>query len=320
MAKNGRSFNYVRRSQDDVRARAIARGGNYDDFIKSQYKKYKVRDGKNVVRILPPTWEKAKHYGFDIFVNYGIGADNQAYLSLSKMRGEADPLAEAYREAQREDNEKVAKALAPRQRILMWVIDRQADEEGPQLWAAPFTFDKALANISMDEDTKEIVYIDDPDEGCDVRFHKEGSGLMTNYDASKMRLLKPSPLHEDATQAEEWLAYVTENPISECLQFYSYDHIAQVFNGHVRTDDDDSAGKTKASKRGLERRNTGDDEVEETQKTKTRPAPHQESAALAGRESDDDTEVAEPPKSTSVGASIRERLRQSRQQKPWDDD
>jgi hypothetical protein len=85
MAKSERSFVYRKRSGEDVKQRANMRGGNFDSFIKPQYKLYKVKDGKNLIRILPPTWEGAKHYGFDLFVNYNIGADNQSYLSLSKM-------------------------------------------------------------------------------------------------------------------------------------------------------------------------------------------------------------------------------------------
>ncbi len=88
-------FQYARRTVDDVKERANKRGGNFDSIYKSSFKVYKVREGKNMLRILPPTWEKPKHYGFDIWVNYGIGADNQSYLSLSKMKNQKDPIAEA---------------------------------------------------------------------------------------------------------------------------------------------------------------------------------------------------------------------------------
>src|SRR5882672_7315340 len=135
---NNRRFTYTQRTKEDIKERANSRGGSFDSFIKPQYKMYKVREGKNVVRILPPTWEKPKHYGFDIWVNYGIGADNQSYLSLSKMKNQKDPIAEARTVASREGDDNLARALQARQRILMWVIDRQAEDEGPQLWAAAF--------------------------------------------------------------------------------------------------------------------------------------------------------------------------------------
>src|SRR5882672_4625206 len=226
MAKNTRSFKYQRRSTDDVKERANAKGGNFDTFVKPQFKRYKIKEGKNLIRILPPTWDKAKHYGYDIHVNYSIGIDNQSYLSLSEMKGEKDPLEEARREAQRDGDEKLAKALRPQRRILMWIIDRLDEDEGPQLMDAPFTLDKSIANMSLDEDTKDVIYIDDPEEGCDLRFYREGTGLTTKYDASRMKLLKTAPISEDEKQQQEWLDYITENPVPDCLQYYDYDHIS----------------------------------------------------------------------------------------------
>lgn len=229
-------FVYQRRSKEDIKKRATSKGGGFDSYIKPEYKMYKIRDGKNLIRILPPTFKGATHYGYDIYVNFGIGVDNQAYLSLSKMKGERDPIAEARKQAEREGNEELVKSLNPTYRVLMWVIDRQAEEEGPQLWAAPFSVDKSIANLCFDEDTKEILYIDEPETGNDLRFYREGEGLKTRYDASKMKLLGSTPLHEDDDIKGEWLDYVTDNPLPDTLNFYSYDHISAVFNGSAPED------------------------------------------------------------------------------------
>lgn len=274
MAKaSKRAFNYQKRTVNDVQGRANARGGDFDTIFKSKYKVYKVKDGKNLLRILPPTWDKAKHYGYDIWVNYGIGPDNQSYLSLSKMLKEKDPLADARRAADKEGDEDVTKALQPRQRIVMWVIDRDNEDEGPQLWGCPVTVDKDLANISVDEDTNEVVLIDSPDEGTDFRFHREGKGLKTKYPAAKMRLMKPSTLHDDPEVEKQWLDYVQDNPIPECLQYYDYKHIADAFGGSVRTDsdDDDRPAKAKASR-------SRDEEEDEAPPPRRRAAPRDEPA------------------------------------------
>lgn len=275
-----RSFKYQERSREDVKARANQRGGGFDSFIKQEYKLYKVRDGKNLIRILPPTWEGARHYGYDVFVNYNIGVDNQSYLSLAKMKNERDPLAEARREAEKEGDEEAAKALRPTQRILMWVIDRMDEDEGPMLWSAPITVDKAIANISIDEDTKEVVQIDEPNEGCDLRFHREGQGLKTKYDASKMRLMKPSPLHEDEKLQEEWLEYIQENPLPDVLNYYDYEHIAGVFNGGGSSKKDDDEDEDEAPKRT--RRKVADDDEDEDEK------PASKSKRKAAADDDDD--------------------------------
>lgn len=250
-SESKRSFRYERPSREDVKARANMRGGGFDNFIKPEFKRYKVRDGKNLVRILPPTWPKYKHYGYDIWVNYGIGADNQSYLSLSKMDqegGDKDPLVEARREAQREGDEKTAKALAPRQRVLVWIIDRNEEDEGPQLWDIPFSVDKDFVNLCLDEDTKEVSYPEDPEEGHDLRFVKEGQGMLTKYPASRMKMLAPSPLHEDPDIQQEWLDYVQENPVPDCLQFYTAEQIGAAFDGTVRTADEDADEKPAAKR------------------------------------------------------------------------
>ena len=290
MAKSEkRRFTYEKRSREEVKARANMRGGGFDSFIKSEYKRYKVKDGKNMIRILPATWEKPKHYGYDIWLNYGIGADNQTYLSLSKMDHEdadKDPLVEARREAQRENDEKTAKALQPRQRVLVWVIDRNEEDEGPMLWDIPFSVDKDFINLCLDEDTKEVSYPDDPKDGHDIRFYKEGTGVGTKYPASRMKLMETAPLHEDADVEGEWLDYVQENPIPDCLQYYTAEQISAAFDGSVRTADDDEDKPKKRSRddddedeKPAKRKSRADDDEDEKPKRRAREEPEDEDEA-----------------------------------------
>lgn len=314
MAK-ARGFTYNKRSREDLQERANARSGNFDSIFKDKYNVYKVRDGKNLIRILPPTWDKAKHYGYDIWVNYKIGADKQSYLSLSQMLNEKDPLDEARREAEREGKKDFAKALKPRKRVLLWLIDRNDEDEGPQLWAAPFSFDKDLANLSFDEDTKDMVLIDDPDEGRDVRFYKEGQGLNTEYPSSKIRLLNAAPIHTDEGLQNEWLQYIQDNPLPDCLQFYDYDHIANAFDGNVMVDDEDEAPKPKAKPAAA----PVDDDNEEPPfeadppKAKARPRvvddePEQPPRRRVAKPDPEDEDEEPETVATKPTQSIRERL------------
>lgn len=317
----GRSFRYQARSRDDLRERATQKSGNFDTIIKPKYKTFKPRDGKNLIRVLPPTWKDAKHYGYDIWVNYNVGVDNQSYLSLSEMKNEQDPLAEARRKAEKEQDKEFADQLKPKKRIVMWVVDRMAEDEGPLLWASPWTLDKDLANISFDEDTKEVVFIDDPENGCDVRFYKEGTGRNTTYDASKMRIMKPSVLHEDQAVEKDWLDFIQDNQVPDCLQFYDYDHIAAVFGGQSSKPKDEDEDKPQprtrpaprdeevnektgeiTERRGRSRVDPEDDE------TPVRPAPRR---AVAPADEDED----------KPASSIRDRLRARRTQEvPSDED
>jgi hypothetical protein len=231
-----RKFQYQKRNAETVKQRANQRGGDFDNIFKGNVKLFKPREGKNLIRILPPTWENAEHYGYEVFINYSIGVDDQAYLSLSKMLGKPDPLAEARKQAEREGDKKTADSLIPSKRVLMYVIDRNAEEEGVQLWSAPWTVDKTFCNLSFDEDTREVIMVDDPEQGCDIRFYKEGTGLGTKYPAEKAKLMKPSMLHEDEAVAEEWLQYVQDNPLPSICNYYDYEHIASAYEGHVVKD------------------------------------------------------------------------------------
>jgi hypothetical protein len=292
--KEERGFHYQKRGKDALKERANMKGGNFDSIFKPKFKQWKPKDGKNIIRVLPPTWDKAKHYGLDIHVNYGIGADNQSYLSLSRHDKGADPIAEARREAQADGNKELAKKLSPNQRILYWIIDRNEEDEGPLLWAAPFTFDKSLCNLCIDEDTKEVMYIDDPENGCDVRFYKEGTGLKTTYDPSKMKVLKAGPAHDDEGLQTEWLDYISENTLPEVLNFYEYDHIKAVFDGggpaKSEDDDDDEETNTKT------RRTRADDEDEKPVRRGARKEADEDdetpsrrrAAAINGNDDDED--------------------------------
>ena len=273
--KKEAGFQYQKRTREDLKERANMKGGNFDSIFKPKYKVWKPKEGKNLIRILPPSWKDARHYGLDIFVNYSIGADNQSYLSLSKHGLGADPLAEARREALAEGEKELAKKLNPSQRILYWMIDRNDEDEGPLLWAAPFTFDKALSNLCIDEDTKDVIFIDDPADGRDVRFYREGTMLNTNYDASKMKILGPSNIHEDEGLENEWLDYIAENSLPDVLNFYPYEHIKATFDGKIggrgeETDDEPKSGESPGRQHVAHRRSDPPDENDPSPRSHSR--------------------------------------------------
>jgi hypothetical protein len=274
------------------------KGGNFDTIFKSKFKQWKPKDGKNRIRILPPTWKGAKHYGYDIFVNYNIGPDNQSYLSLSKHNLGADPIAEARREAQADGDKDFAKKLNPNQRILYWIIDRSDEDEGPLLWAAPFTFDKALSNLCIDEDTKDVMFIDDPKTGRDVRFYKEGTGLLTKYDPSKMKVLPEGPTHDDADIEQDWLDFVADNPLPEVLNFYNYDHINAAFAGQAGRDNDEDEGEGKSNTK--RKRADADDDADEKprsrqQSRRSDPEDEDEKPKARSRKAEPDEDEDEKP-------------------------
>lgn len=225
-----KKFVYKPRSEDTYK-KLLKGNDKFDKYLKEGIQTLSLKEpGKYRLRVLPPMWDDADHYGYDIYLNYGIGPDNQSYLSLSKMGKGKDFLAEERIKASNEGRDVDAKALEPSARRLIWVIDRKHENEGPKLWSCPIGVDKEFINLAVDEESGAILKVDDPYEGYDISFTKEGTGITTKYPGKSISRT-PSPLCTDEKQQDAWLDYVNENRIPDLLQFYSYDHIKAVFTG-----------------------------------------------------------------------------------------
>lgn len=271
--RRGGRFEYRQRDASSARKRAESSGKDYDRYLQDVADAYVVNDGDNVVRILPPTWDDAEHYGHDIYVHYEIGPDKGTYLCLNKMKGEKCPICEERKRAQNEGDEEYAKKLEPKKRVLVYVIDRNKEKEGIKVWAMPWTLDRDIVKVSVDKRTGEVLPIDHPDDGYDVMFERTGKGPRTEYVGVSIDR-KSIPLDNDKA-----LDFAQEHPLPTLLKFYPYDHIASVFDGgsppaggrdRRRDDDDDDdrrgPGSSRSDRggrdrddRGAGRRGDGDD-------------------------------------------------------------
>lgn len=228
--KKRSKFNYTGRTREQVEQAARGTSRVSDPMFTKQFELFRPRDGKNRIRVLPPTFDGYEDFGLPIWVNYGVGPDNGAYLSLHNMRGLPDPIYEERQKANAEGDDEYAKSLAPRKRMLCWVIDRKAEDVGPQLWPMPASIAKNINQLSIDDASNAVVCHEHPDEGYDIEFMKEGQGKLTRYTGEAISRYQ-SPLSDDPELYDAWMQYVRENPLDEILKFYSYDHIAQVFGG-----------------------------------------------------------------------------------------
>ncbi len=87
------AFQYRKRSADEVEKRANQQGGDFLSLFKSEYKQYKVKKGDNFIRILPPTWEDAEHYGLDVHVHYSVGPQRETVICMNKTFDKSAPSA-----------------------------------------------------------------------------------------------------------------------------------------------------------------------------------------------------------------------------------
>ena len=308
-------FAFHKRPLEDLRKRQNQSGGNRDSWLKDSVKVWVPPVGKSRIRFLPPTWEDATHFGQDVYVHYGIGTDRSSYVCLDPKKNEfldSDsgpcPLCAARQKHQTKGNEELAQALAPNKRVCAWMIHRDRESDGPQLWPMPYTIDKDIASQCQDDETKEVIYVDDPDKGYDIILNREGMQQKTKYQA---RLGKECPLSRDDDLYDEWLEYVTDNPVPEMIVVAEPDHMEDALAGGVQLRGDDRS-----------RRRRSDDEDEEEEKPRRRSRSgvddeDEEEEALRGpsrrrRPTDDEDDEDEEP--------AKPRSRSRRQQEEEDDD
>ena len=232
-------FQYQQRGREDWKSRATQKTGLFDPIFFDEFAAFLPKEGNHTIRFLPPTWKEPKHYGLDIFVHYGIGPDNQSYL-CAKAMGKGDcPICEERKLAERANDAEYMKELGATKRCLVWIINRAEEADGPVLWSVPVTLDKEICRLAEDRHTGRYLNLDDPEEGYDVDFTREGSGRKTKYVAVQVAR-RDSPLCRDVESMEEWLAYVEKHPLPTVLQFFEPDYIAGMFAGaEERQEDND---------------------------------------------------------------------------------
>lgn len=235
--EKSRRFTYQSRDADAVKKRSDQGGRDFDSYIRDDIKMYKPKAGDNIIRILPPTWDDAQHFGTDIWLHYGVGAEEQTYLCLNKMKGEACPMCEEREKAQAKGDQEYADSLKPNKRVLVYLIDRDEEKEGPYVWSMPWTIDRDICKLVVDKRTGELLPIDHPEEGYDIEFERKGTAQRTEYLGLAVAR-RPSPLGDD-----DWLDVIADAPLPDLLQYFEYDHIAKVFGtagGRMRGQKDDA--------------------------------------------------------------------------------
>lgn len=261
MARDKERYKYRGPSNETVKQRAVQSTGAFDHYLNTKFLRFKPNDGDNELRILPRTWDDIEHWGdnwgIEIWVHSFIGPDNSNFLCLNKMKGEACPLCDERHEVAQEDEEAGA-SLKPGKRTLIWLIDKDDADQGPQLWAMPVGVEKDIQKRSQNKKTGAIVQISHPDDGYDVSFTKEGAGKRTKYIAIDISR-EESPLSENQKLQDKWLDFIEENPLPDTLVYYDADYMKAVYMGkksrkeEVEDDDDKRGKKTKPGKRGKEK-------------------------------------------------------------------
>lgn len=227
------------RTEEDLDQQA--RSSAFDSIFNSQVKVFKPREGENCVRILPPGWNDIQRWGkfwsISTFVHYDVGPDNGSYLCLDKMLGKPCPVCDARREAERGGDDDEAKELRPVEAPVAYVIDRENERLGPQIWRMPQSKVKVeIVLRSKDKQSGRPLLIDSPgpphtkEMGYDIVFFRSGKDKKTSYTGVDI-LRQGTPLHDDPDIQQDWLDYIVDHPVPDQLVYYSAEHIENVLYG-----------------------------------------------------------------------------------------
>ena len=236
-----RRYDYTPASYEDTVDRAERRGSMFDSLLKDA-KIYKSKQGANLLRILPQGWKSDKnHYGLTVWIHGDVGPDDRRYLCLrenpSSPYKRCPICEELYRLGSRATPEDKAQ-LRPKPNVMFYVIDRDNERDGVQVWMTSPKSDTELAAQSTNRRTKAAIDVVNPDKGYDLEFVRTGSGRNTTRYGGFRFAWDPSPLSDDERQMDQWLAVAFEKPLPELLNFYPPEHIERVFYGHEKSEDD----------------------------------------------------------------------------------
>ena len=232
-----KTFEYKPRDASAIRQRAAQGKFTGEGYLRQDAMMFVPKDGINTPRILPPTWEGARHYGYEVWLHYEIGPDKSKYLCLNKMKNEDCPICDERMEAEKEGDVNLVKKLKPTRRVLMWVINRKEENNGPSIFSCPPSVDTNFCKLSVDNKTGEVLCIDNPSDGYDIEFERLpaiGEGFPT-YTGEKIDR-NSSPIG-DTEKSTKWLDYIVKNPIPSLLVYYTYEHIKKVFSGKKKVEE-----------------------------------------------------------------------------------
>jgi hypothetical protein len=213
-----------------------------------------INDGRNVVRILPPT-DKMESFGEEVWVHYGVGKSssnkNGTMVVCPRTANENAPcpVCEASKElwnlSTKKDDEyqKQAKQLNRKKRVYYNAIDRSLDladfelrkEDDTEVWYNVKTNEKESpikvlgTGIGVYKDLLKLIVdpeygdVTDADEGLDIIITKSGNTQYnTEYDVKTVR--KETPIGLDG-----WEEHL--NDLEPLTKFKTYDEILTIMEG-----------------------------------------------------------------------------------------
>ncbi len=253
-----RQFDYNPPSFDETVERAERKGSLFDLLFKD-VKIYRAKQGANLLRILPPGWPKARHFGLYVKIHRDVGPDNRAYLCTRENESspyKQCPVCEALYKLGPKATQEDRKLLRSVDNVVYYVIDRDNEKDGVQVWMTSPATDSEIAAQMVNRRTKSVLNIVEPENGYDIEFTRTGTTRNNTRYRGYQIMRESSPLSDSDKWFDEWLDTVFDKPLPSILNFYSPEHIEKVFYGKAKEE--------VTEERGRVRDHVEDDEVEES--------------------------------------------------------
>lgn len=302
-----RGFNYRPSDPKKLKARAEASGGDFETYIKQGFDLYKPRNGENVLRIMPPTFKDAEHFGYEFYCHSFVGPGRSSFMCLRKMKNKPCAACELEVELRKDGDADDADKMKPKKKVIYWIRDREGEGDDPELWQASSAMDKEISG-RCERRSGKVLEIDNPWEGHDVSFRKTGQMLKTRYTKVDVDS-DATPLADSKKEIDRLLAFIEENPLTSVLRYHTYEQMeAELDGGKARKDDDldddeDEDEDEKPSKKGKGKRRVAasndDDDEDDDEDEDDRPKKgkgKRKSSRDDDEEEDDDEDEDEKPK------------------------
>lgn len=231
--------------------KADLEAGGGADFLK-------LKQGRNVVRILPPPLGKRSPFRtvYQHFIQLPSGP---AVFVCPRLEARspcpACAKAESLRGSRNEEDQRLAGELFARRRVFCNAVDRASPEDGPKVLAFGKLVHEQLVSLREDEDAGgEYTH---PITGFDIVISRSGTTKNdTKYTVSAAR--QASQLHDDAAVMQEWID--NQRDLETFARVASLDEIRDLMAGKKRERGGAHQGPaTSAAPRAPRGRTVGDD-------------------------------------------------------------
>lgn len=252
-------------------------GKSYLDTSKHENVQFfKPNDGKNSIDILPWIIKTDNYVGgmeagfedyvLDIWVHYGIGTNEDAFLCLKNTLGKPCPICEEMKNLKDDEDvdESIIEGLKPKRRCIYNIIDLKHEDKGVQLWdVSHFLFEKELLEEAETSDGETITF-SDLENGKTIQFRTTEEsrpgrrGKTITYKKFKSFTFRDRDPYQEDILDETF-------PLDEMLVIPTYEEVKKALLGEENESSEDENGKDrKRKKRGTNnRRKNEDDEKNE---------------------------------------------------------